>query len=364
MLWPMLFAYNWWFWIGSINLLAGFCFGMFALGLAWKNTAPDGSFGWNSPAMAKLLLALGVSAACHPISVILSIAVITPVVLSRRLNRAQAAMALAAFVLAVIFLEILAHRYFHQPWDLLKNIGRAQWLLHDFYAPAKQARVFKIAFLAALCLWVCLKKDPVRSLFVPALMIMLSVITPHSIGISGDNDLRCSFFTFLLVPFFVPSPSKKQWKIPVSLVLICCGVYWNAVQVQKQLVYNDTYLEIEKIAKMAPRAPRVRPLCADRGMPDQQAAVYITLFRGGFSPFMFASPFHGLTYLLRPDCPHPESFERLDADCAGFYNWVVVYKNEGFKPLTTESDLTSMGFACVFRGRHFDCYTKRSTPTD
>jgi hypothetical protein len=104
----------------------------------------------------------------------------------------------------------------------------------------------------------------------------------------------------------------------------------------------------------------MRPLCANTGMSDQQAALYITFFKGGFSPFMFASPFHGLSYLRRPGCAHEESFDKLDVDCADFYNCVIVYKNEGYKPVTTENDLISMGFTRVFTGLHFDCYVKPS----
>lgn len=354
-LWPGLFTYNWWFWIGSINLLAGFCFGIYAVGLTWKHRKQWGAF---QP--LKLLMLLILSAACHPISVMLSLMVIVPIVISSRFNRRYSILCNTVFVLVVIALEILAHWYFHQPWELLKNLGRAQWLLHDFYAPGSQARVFKIAFLAVFFLWLFNKKQGyVRFFFIPAFLVLLVVITPHSIGISGDNDLRCSFFAILLVPFFVPSPSQKTWTILVSAVFLCCGVYWNMEQVKKQIKYRDTYLEIEQIAKMAPNAPRVRPLCANVGMPDQQAAVYITFFRGGFTPFMFASPFHGLTYLKRPQCEHAESFEKLDADCADFYNFVVVYKNEGYKPVTTDSSLVTMGFTRCFAGKHFDCYLKK-----
>jgi hypothetical protein len=359
-LWPLLFAYNWWFWIGSINLLVGFCFGMFAIALTLKNKDLIASGKWTAGFLWRLPCLLTICFVCHPFSAFLTMAVTAPLALSLRFKGVKKAIALSAFVLFVIAAQATAHAYYHQGWDMLTNLGRAQWLLHDFYAPPTQARVFKIAFFAAFCLWLFTKKkDMFQCFFLPSFLVVLVLLTPHAINISGDNDLRCSFFAFLLVPLFVPSPSRRAWQIFLSIVFLCCGLYWNAVQIKKQLSYDGAYREIERIAQShVPPAPRVRPLVMNRGLPDQQAAVYITFYKGGFSPFMFESSLHGLAYIKRPECPGPEAFEKLYPKCSAFYNCLIVYKNEGYEEVMKENDVAAMGFVKRFTGKYFDVYWK------
>ncbi len=377
-LWPMLFAYNWLFWIGSINLLTGFCLGMFAIGMVWKERESLHCGPLDLRLWRRVTLLIGLSFVCHPISAFLTAMIVFPIIIASWFQGRRAILPFAVFVLITIGLQTLLHIQYHQPWELLTNLRRAQWLLHDFYASPTQAqaqvRVFKIAFCAVFCLWIAFKKDIFRCIFLPGFLLMQILIIPHSIDISGDNDLRCTLFAFLLMPFMAPFRSGKprgikgaaisstSMKIIVSIIFLSCAVSWNTDQLKKQLRFDGTYREIEQIARLVPQAPRVRQLLTFSGREDQQAPVYITYYRGGFSPFMFASVFHGLTYRKRPACVFPEVFQRLDPQCAAFYNCLIVCKNEGSNPGLRENDLVALGFIRRFEGEHFDCYLK--SPSD
>lgn len=354
-LWPALMTYNWWFWVGSVNLLAGFCIGMFALGLTWKNRrAMAGSRFWGALALLVVL-----SAACHPFSALLTCSMVFPVLLSSVAMRPLRLSLIGAFVIALAVFELLLHVMYRQPWEPLNNLGRISWMLHGFYSPAVEARGMKIALFAAFCMWCLLQKDALRSYFLPFVLLMLIIMTPHSIYISGDNDMRCAMFLFFLVPFMVPSPESKLLRAIVTLVIVGCAVFWNYPHLKRQVAAQGIYREMETIAAGLPAAPRVRPVLNFTGRVEDQVSIYITFFRGGFYPFMFESPLHGLKYLKRPDCLGTETFDQVTQSCAGFYDYLVVPTFEPGDPHIAVQDLSSMGFAKKFSGKYYNCFAKQ-----
>lgn len=355
-LWPALISYNWWFLIGSINLLAGFCLGMFAIGIAWEKSRN----GFDISRLGMVTPFILLSAACHPISAMASCAIIIPILLSS-IPRAHLRWTfLSIFLMALVSMEILGHAYFHQPWEPLYNLERINWLLHDFYADAALARPMKLALGAALCLWCVKKKDVMRSLFTPVILVLLIVLTPHSIALSGDNDMRFSMFLFFLVPWIVPSPKKTVWTVTYSAVIISCALWWNFPQVLKQHAMQPMFAEIEAIARTMPDAPRIRPVVMMTGSEEDEALMYLTFYRGGFIPFLFASPIHGLRYIKKPDCREWESFNRLDSACASFYDFIVAPTFGPGNPHLNEQMLASYGFAKKARGDYFAWYAKPS----
>ena len=354
--WPALVTYNWWFWIGSINLLIGFCTGIFAIGFAWKNR----DTGLNPRFFIVLLLLIIFSASCHPISALLTCAMIIPILFSFVTRKPVRRLLMGIFVTLVIFFEILLHIHYHQPWEPLTNLERVRWMLHDFYAPASEARIMKVCLFAVFCIWCYYRKNPLKSYFMPFLLLVLIMITPHSISISGDNDMRCAMFLFFLVPCIVPSPQSKFLRIVISIIIIGCACCWNFLQMQKQQAAQNIYNEIEKIASILPPAPIIRPVLKFTGRAGDEAPIFLTFYRGGFTPFLFASTLHGLKYLKRPDCPATETWERVELSCAGFYDYLVLATYEPACPDESENELATMGFTRRFSGKYFNCYAKRA----
>lgn len=354
--WPALLTYNWWFWIGSINLLAGFCIGMFAMGFAWKNRESS----LNPRFIAILLLLILFSASCHPFCALLTCAMVIPILFSFVTRKPLRWLLMGGFIIAVVCFEILLHVLYHQPWEPFTNLDRVRWMLHGFYAPASEARIMKVCLFAAFCIWCFYKKNALKSYFMPFLLIVLIMITPHSISISGDNDMRCAMFLFFIVPCIVPSPQSKFWRSVLAIIILGCACYWNFLQVQKQQAAQPIYNEIERIASILSAAPIIRPVINFSGRAVDEASIYITFYRGGFTPFLFESSLHGLAYLKRPNCTAIETWERVEQSCAGFYNFLVLPTYEPARPEVGENDLAAMGFVRQFSGKYFNCYAKRT----
>jgi hypothetical protein len=348
--WPVLFTYNWWYVVGSVNYLMGVVFGIFTIALYIKG-GNSGSVRY----LVTLLIVLCFTIVCHPVACALTIATALPLIISKSVSGRKTKYALLAsyFFLAVVFIAIV-HALFHQPWDIHENIGRFNWLLHDFNPPI-ESRVMKLALFGAGLLWLCAKKDFVLHVYLPAFIITIYCLTPSTIGMAGHNEMRVGLFALVLAPLFIPSACPRPLRIVFTTLFAAAGLVWHGFQIQKQVHFQGVYREVEAIGKILPCGPSIRPILYFSGMNVEIATAYITISKGGYFPFIPSSFFHGLTYVKNDSFCPDTSWNEIDSACARRYDYLIRY-SKYCVPAIRRSTIIDWGFNPVFKGEYMECF--------
>ncbi|MBN1309473.1 MAG: hypothetical protein JXA18_16255 [Chitinispirillaceae bacterium] len=345
--WPTLVAYNWWYSVGSVNLLFGHLFGIACIAWHYRNV--------RIPLKRRLPIISGfltLILLCHPMSFLITVSML---MLSELwfLNRPLQVryVLIAGYVISVIAAALVLNCYFRQPWTPQETIGQFFWLLHD-YQPAVETKAFKFALATMVLSWLFLRKDLFRSCIMPAFLLLLTFITPSTVNIAGHNQLRIIQFLILSLPFFVPSPRAALPRTAGSLILAASAAVWIWMQCKKQLHFIGCFMEAETIAAVMPEQPRIHVISRFTSAPCDHAGFYCLYYKGGSITSLYETPFWGVRF----DKKYAASIARSTPMSLRSYSHLLFFKDKGNQPGIAGNTVEELRFKNIFTGKWIECY--------
>ena len=347
--WPVFSVYNWWYGVGSVNLLFGHLSGIICITWYYHHTAD--SLRRVLPVLTGFLALILL---CHPMSFLITVSLIILTVVWRKPQTLRLRLAfLCGYSIAIAGAAAVINRIVNQPWTPGETAGQLLWLLHD-YRPAVETKVFKILLAAMTLAWLTQKKELFRSFILPVFLLFITFITPTRVDMAGHNQLRIMQFFILALPFFVPSPRRPVPRATLSFILATGAGIWIFLQCQKQLHYSGCFIEAERIAALLPQRPRLTILQHFTSAPHHHAGFYCIYYRGGSITSLYETPFWGIHFADS----YKESLPAGDPgdDSLRLYSHLLYFKDEVSRPQLQPSEVELAGFRRIFTGKWLDCY--------
>jgi hypothetical protein len=350
--WPFLFVYNWWYSVGSINFLMGLTFGMFFISYI------NSSHKTNLKFYIVILIFLFVQFMCHPIAWLISTIIVIPLLINKiNISQKLKIILFSIFPLFILTSLIFTHIVFNQPYNFKEHLGRLNWLLHDFY-PTIEPKIYKISLFFAFLIWILVKKNFLNNIYLPLLLILVYFFMPSNINVSGHNELRVATFFLTLIPFFAGGIIKSKKTITLTtIVFIGCGFAIYFFHISKQLYYKPFYQEIESASRLVKSGSTLRPLLTFEGMNIEHAYAYITIFKGGFNPFIPHTFFHGISFKNKIS-ENNILYDKIQPQYKNTYDYILQYTK--FYSSNIPSDtILSWGYDIIYKGKYINLYEKK-----
>lgn len=357
-LWPVLWAYNWWFAIGAINLIFGYCFAILAIAEIVSSRAKPTRAG-----TIRLLIWMGCALLSHPMAFIFQFTIALCLWCSYRVFLRRRSLLIATIVTIAMCLcgSIVVHHILNQSWNLALIYNRTKWMFHDFN-PAIETPLMAACMMAAIVVWLLGRKNSCRRYYIlPLYVLSMVLMLPSTYGVIEFSEMRMGMFGIFLLPLFMPPIQSKKIRIALSILFVATGIIWNYGQIQKGRYYAPVYNELEQIAPHIPLGTTIRQVQNFTGESADHASHYVALMRGGFLPFSFISPMGGLTYNKTFNPPVESSMNWPDTTTLAFYQAILVNTAKPAVLSATTAKFLSTHYEQRFTGTYYDLYLKRDS---